>query len=839
MNRKLHIGGKSEQQGWELLNVNKAAAPRVDHVEDASNLQVFDDNTFAAIYASHVLEHFNYAAQLKKALSEWRRVLLPGGRIYISVPDLDILTELFRDRKKLTKDERFFVMRMMFGGQVDKFDFHVAGLNEEFLTDYLQSEDFVNIERVKGFGLFDDSSNLYYKGVLISLNVVAEKPQSGQDENACLDDLPALQRENSVSALDTLYRVQGQDTVSHGKENIYEDVSAIDIILGDAYSEKEKYDQAIEHYQKAYGLLNTPELRQNPANRGRMARLNDKMAAAHKAVGQFQSDEGAFEEAIEAYKNALLHNERDYEIYFKIGFNLNALKLFDEAIEFYNRSLALNPRYAACHLYLANTYHNKKRFYKAKAHYEEYVRLSGDEHNIRVLLRLGYIDGRIGLIDQAIKRCEQVLHLDPTYRTVYQQLPMHVLKNCSFTQKDVAKNNRTLLDTYVKALQPVRPPVDVFADRKKRPAGAPLNIGYVTGDLYNHTVMQFLEPILAHHNREQFVIHCFSNVQKPDVVTQRIIDNYELNYVDISELDDADAAALILDTGVDILVDLGGHTNESRALVLVYKPAPVQVTYLGYPNTTGIEAIDYILADRGTILDNEAHLFTEKPFYIDGGYECFKFHVNAGKDKIKPLPALQNRFTTFGFFNHLSKINTRLIRRFAEILKASPTSRLLFHRSDIDDERRKDLYAQFQAIGVGPQQLIMSNKPFDYVVFSEVDIALDAFPYNGTTTTLDCLAMGTPVVCVYGDGPHSRASARILNRAGLSELVAQNEEEFVRLAVDLAQDPERMTMYRKTLRQRLEDSPLCDHKGFTASLEATYRKMWDEWLRARATADAA
>jgi predicted SAM-dependent methyltransferase len=174
MPRRLHIGGTVRFDGWEVLNA--IAAPYVDHVCNANDLSQFLDNTFDAIYASHVLEHLDYFKELSATLSEWNRVLLPGGTMYVSVPDLDVLAMLILDKDRLTMDERFHVMRMMFGGHVDQYDYHVVGLNEEFLAGYMYASGFVNIRRVQWFNLFDDTSATMFKGVAISLNLIAEKP---------------------------------------------------------------------------------------------------------------------------------------------------------------------------------------------------------------------------------------------------------------------------------------------------------------------------------------------------------------------------------------------------------------------------------------------------------------------------------------------------------------------------------------------------------------------------------------------------------------------------------------------------------------------------------------
>lgn len=173
MSRKLHIGGKVRSDGWEVLNALPGHC--VDHVCNANNLSRFPDNSFSEIYASHVVEHLDYTGELAATLKEWNRVLEPGGRIYISVPDLDTLAGLILSKDKLTVNERYYVMRMIFGGHLDQYDYHVVGLNEDFLTEFLTAAGYVNISRVKDFGLFDDTSSMLFKDVAISLNMIAEK----------------------------------------------------------------------------------------------------------------------------------------------------------------------------------------------------------------------------------------------------------------------------------------------------------------------------------------------------------------------------------------------------------------------------------------------------------------------------------------------------------------------------------------------------------------------------------------------------------------------------------------------------------------------------------------
>jgi predicted SAM-dependent methyltransferase len=173
MARNLHIGGTIKSDGWEVLNA--IPAPYVDHVCNANDLSQFSDNTFAQIYASHIVEHLDYMDEMLATLREWNRVLVPGGKVFISVPDLDVLAKLFLDKVNLTSEERLFVMRMIFGSHADKYDYHSVGLNEEFLAGFLNAAGYVNLRRVKEFGLFNDTSSMQFKGVAISLNMIAEK----------------------------------------------------------------------------------------------------------------------------------------------------------------------------------------------------------------------------------------------------------------------------------------------------------------------------------------------------------------------------------------------------------------------------------------------------------------------------------------------------------------------------------------------------------------------------------------------------------------------------------------------------------------------------------------
>lgn len=354
----------------------------------------------------------------------------------------------------------------------------------------------------------------------------------------------------------------------------------------------------------------------------------------------------------------------------------------------------------------------------------------------------------------------------------------------------------------------------------------PLRIGYLSPDFRRHSVAQFIAPILLAHNRLAFEVFCYANVYKPDAFTERI---RTLNVIwrDIVHFNDLTVANLIAQDQIDILVDLAGHTADNRLGVFAYKPAPIQMTYLGYPATTGLPTIDYRITDSyadppGTT----EHFYTEKLLRLDPCFLCY----NPIKDAppVVPPPSLSGKPIVFGSFNKVAKICETCIHLWAEVLKHVPDSMLYLKGGPFDR-----VIKRFEEEGIPSNRIITEGFRLDMAhhmaAYGQVDIALDTYPYNGTTTTCEALWMGVPVVTLAGRVHASRVGCSLLHAAGLPELVAQTPEEFVKIAVELAKDPERLRTIREGMRDRLWKSPLIDMKSFTRRLEAAYRQVWREW----------
>jgi predicted O-linked N-acetylglucosamine transferase (SPINDLY family) len=360
-----------------------------------------------------------------------------------------------------------------------------------------------------------------------------------------------------------------------------------------------------------------------------------------------------------------------------------------------------------------------------------------------------------------------------------------------------------------------------------------LRVGYVSAHFRNHAVNFFVEPILASHDRSRFEVFCYSNVEFPDHVTaqlQTAVDHWR----PIRNEPDDRVAQLIRDDAIDILIDLTGHIGENRLLVFALKPAPVQVTYIGYQNTTGMSAMDYRLTDeRADPPGVTDRYYTERLVRLPRAFFCYQ---PGEAPAVSPSPANERGHVTFGSFNLFAKVNAQVIATWIEILARVPDSRLwvLANQGGYAEQKFAE---QARARGVDPARVeIHARRPrAEYLrLVSGVDIALDPFPFNGHTTTCDAIWMGVPVVMLEGDAYASRFGGSVLANVGLGELIANSPDQYVDIAVALANDGDKLARLRAELRPRMAASPLMDFVGFTRNLEAAYRQMWADWCAIQA-----
>jgi predicted O-linked N-acetylglucosamine transferase (SPINDLY family) len=340
-------------------------------------------------------------------------------------------------------------------------------------------------------------------------------------------------------------------------------------------------------------------------------------------------------------------------------------------------------------------------------------------------------------------------------------------------------------------------------------------------------VARFLLPLLANHDHQAVEVFAYAQVPVPDEMTQRLRSQTDA-WRSLVGLSDDQAAELIRQDRIDILVDLAMHTSGNRLLVFARKPAPVQVTYLAYAGSSGLNTMDYRLSDP--YLDppgGDESAYIEQTIRLPDTYWCYRPVVDL---PLQPPPSVEKGFVTFGCLNNFCKMNEALLGLWAQALRAVPHSRLLLHAHEGSHRQRVLEYLQRE--GIERSRVNFAGKmPTEayFGLYQSIDIALDTYPYGGGTTTCDALWMGVPVVSLAGKTAVSRAGLSILSNIGLPELVASTSEQYVSVAVELANDLRRLQESRSTLRQRMEVSPLMDATNFARGIETAYRRMWRAW----------
>ncbi len=361
-----------------------------------------------------------------------------------------------------------------------------------------------------------------------------------------------------------------------------------------------------------------------------------------------------------------------------------------------------------------------------------------------------------------------------------------------------------------------------------------LRVGYISPDFRRHSVSYFFESLLDGHNREVIEVYGYGNIGLPDEVTERLKSKFD-HYRDIRSLKDKVVVDMVERDKIDILVELAGHTPDNRLLVLAHKPAPVQVTYLGAPDTTGMQAIDYRFTDLLADTPQSQQFYTEELYFLPKGFLCYR--PADFTPLVAALPASRNGYITFGSFNNSGKIHRHIIELWGQILRANDNSRLLMKfRSGYDQGVRDYYFSQFEQVGISRERVQIhgwKSSAEHLQLYNQVDITLDTYPWNGYTTTCETLWMGVPAVSLVGKHHVSRVGLSILSQLGLEFFAASTPEEYVAKATALAQNLESLARIRASMRQRMAASTLCDAKTFTKGIEAAYRKMWHKWCRAQ------
>ncbi len=536
------------------------------------------------------------------------------------------------------------------------------------------------------------------------------------------------------------------------------------------------------------------------------------------------------------YESALRHIERSIALDPTVAFyhsNLaeafRGLSRLEEAIAACRRSLELDAGDPSAWNNLGIALAESGRYEEATAAWRRCNELAPDDG--RYYTHLGISLHEQGRLAEAIACLERAIAASPQMEAPYAAL-LGSLKAHELTSPAVLYQQH--LRFAARFAEPLKSAIRPHENRPD--PDRVLRIGYVSPDFREHSVAWFLEPILEHHDRGRFHVCCYSNTRRRDDVTGRFVALADV-FRDIVAMTDEQAAELIRADGIDILVDLAGHTAGGRWLIFARKPAPVQVSYLGDACTSGLSTMDYRITDgRADPPGMTERFHTERLARLPRPFLCYRPPATA--PAVGALPADREGHITFGSFNQVPKLTPVVLDTWARILLAVPDARLLLKSQALGwGSVAERVVARFEVQGVPRSRLtLMGRQPRieDHLaVYSRVDIALDSFPYNGTTTTCEALWMGVPVIALAGDSHISRVGVSILGGVGLEELIAATREDYARLAAQLAGDRQRLRRLRGDLRERLSRSPLLDGSGFARALEAEYRRMWRQWCAAR------
>lgn len=430
-----------------------------------------------------------------------------------------------------------------------------------------------------------------------------------------------------------------------------------------------------------------------------------------------------------------------------------------------------------------------------------------------------------GKLEEGLKAHAMLEQLAPHASTLQMTRIMYLNYDPAISRDALFQQHRTFGERFAGATPPLPAP-DGGRDPERK-----LKIGYLSPDLRRHSVAFFMLPIFEAFDRERFEVHGYAEVAHPDDVTE-LLRSFANGWRDVTGQDDTRLAQQIRADGIDILVDLAGYTKGSRLLALTAKPAPIQMTYLGYPNTTGLPQVDYRITDHVADSDDADAFHTETLIRLP---RCFLCYAPPGQGpEIAPLPFERNGFITFGSFNNLSKLNRGVVATWAEVVRAVPGARLLLKATaSADPETQRQLHGMFADAGLAPERVNFApyaGRTSEHLAqYNEVDIALDPFPYNGATTTCEALWMGVPVITLAGDRHAGRVGASLLRAIGFEAGITRSRDDYVMTARLLAEHPELLAAARRHLRADLVRSPLCDRSGFTAALEEAYREVWRMW----------
>ncbi len=610
------------------------------------------------------------------------------------------------------------------------------------------------------------------------------------------------------------------------------------ILAGQALEDAGRPEEALSRYQAALQL--DPQSAKAHLNAGnaqrlsgdhsaamasyrRAAELDPGSCAAQLNLGTSLLAAGLPVPAEQAYRAALRLQPERVEAWAGLGCALEELKLFDEAVAAYSRALAIQPDHVGAASNLSNLQVRALDVAGARHTLREFLRHTPEQREL--MERLATVELDAGRIEDSLAIQRRLVEQQPDDFAAWSILIFNSCYQPGISAEDSLRENLRFGRLLESRINPRPALLPAAGDAERR-----LRVGYVSGDFNLHPIANFAYPILRQHDRAGFEIFCYHTQDNADHLTAELRTLAD-QWRDIAGMDDEHCADAIRQDGIDILVDLSGHSGGNRLPVFARKPAPLQYTWLGYLGTTGLSRMDYRLCDAHTDPPGLAEAWlSETPARLPDSQWCYEQRT-AALPPPSPLPRLARGHWTFGSFNNYRKLNPPVFAAWADVLKAIPDARLRLYSFE-NSESGEAALAALAAHGVERERLswhLRTSPQEHFHSFADIDVALDAFPYNGATTTCDALLMGVPVLAAAGTRSLSRGGVSLLNTVGLPDWIAESEPLMATVAKRQLADVAGIARLRAELPQRMRASPLMDAARFTRNLEAHYRCAWQRW----------
>lgn len=565
--------------------------------------------------------------------------------------------------------------------------------------------------------------------------------------------------------------------------------------------------------------------------------LSPNTPGIYQNIGACHFNRAKYQSAIQWFKLALAMDATDPDLLNSLALTYQELGKPNEALEAFTGVLALNPNRYDVLLGMAKAHYARKDLTRSEQMLRAFLEHSQDSTEEGEMMLTGVLKAQ-GKLSEAIEAHKALMEKYPQSSIIVNNMLLDMVYSDEISQQELFNYHLEFSKRFEAAHLASHPKHTNTRDPQRK-----LRIAYVSADFFNHSVAYYSLPLIARHDKQRFDVFCYYN-RKEETPTTKLFQQVA-HFKHVDGLSNQAFCDLVTQDQIDILIDLSGHTGGNRLTAFARKPAPVQISWLGYPFSTGLKSMDYRIVDK--IVEPKGlteHINTEQLIRLEGCFLAYRpsiaypHRITNGELDIRETPAKKNGYVTFGSCNNIAKLTDATLTLWAKILAAIPNAKLLVETVDTENANvQASLRERFEPCGISMDSVVLSNraKNQQYALYHEMDIALDPFPCNGGTTTSDALWMSVPVVSIVGDRFMSRMGETFLRNVGHPEWLAQTEEEYIAIAVKLAADIEQLDEIRQNLRGEVEESPLMDEVGFTRRMETAYQQAWATWCNKEET----